>query len=316
MPNPTCVGVTSRSFSKHEVLKSALRQKYESVKFNEEGKSLAGDELVEFLSECEYAIVALEKIDQSILTRLPQLKVISKYGVGLDGIDLKALEKQGIRLGWTAGVNSRSVAELALCFMIDLLRNVSYSVEQVHKKIWKQVKGSLLTGKTVGIIGCGHVGKNLVSLLQAFNCRMLVNDIVDYPDFYHNNCLVPVSIEELLSQSDVVSLHVPLDSSTKMLLNKQRLSLMKKEAILINTARGGLVDESFLSYMLENKMIAGAAFDVLEIEPPIDYSLIEQENFRCTPHIGGSSHEAILAMGQAAITGLETAKLLNKDALS
>lgn len=310
MSNMSCVGVTSRSFSKHEGLKSILRKKYPAVKFNETGKVLAGDDLIEFLEDCDHAIVALEKIDRTILDRLPKLRVISKYGVGLDGIDLKALKRSGVKLGWTAGVNSRSVAELALCFMLDLVRNVSYSVQQVREKNWKQVKGRLLTGKTVGIIGCGHVGKNLVGLLNGFGCKLLTYDIADYRDFYRANQVSPVSLNELLSQSDIVSLHVPLDDSTKLILDKDRLSLLRKEAILINTARGGLVDEAHLKYMLDNGLIEAAAFDVLEVEPPRNFSLIEQKNFRCTPHIGGSSHEAILAMGQAAISGLETAKNL------
>jgi phosphoglycerate dehydrogenase-like enzyme len=165
--------------------------------------------------------------------------------------------------------------------------------------------GNYLTGRTVGIVGCGHVGKDLVPLLRAFDCTLLANDILSFPDFYAAHNVEAVNLEELLSQSDIITLHVPLDDSTRGLLNANRLAMMKSTAILINVARGELVDERALKKMLQNNQLAAAAFDVFAEEPPQDMELLSLPNFLVTPHIGGSAHEAIIAMGRAAIIGLE-----------
>jgi len=144
-----------------------------------------------------------------------------------------------------------------------------------------------------------------VQLLQPWDCTILANDILDFPKFYTNYGVIPVGIEELLQRSDIVTLHVPLDDSTSNILSEERLGLMKQTAILINIARGGLIDEIALKKMLLEKRIAAAAFDVFAIEPPEDKELLSLPNFLATPHIGGSSEEVILAMGRAAINGLE-----------
>ena len=144
----------------------------------------------------------------------------------------------------------------------------------------------------------------MIKLLQSFGCNILANDIRNYDKFYKKYNVKSVSKEELLENSDIVTLHTPLNSSTKQMLNSERLSIMKRNAILINIARGGLVDEIALKKMLINKKLAAAAFDVFTIEPPEDSELINLDNFLVTPHIGGSSQEAILAMGMAAIDGL------------
>ena len=146
-------------------------------------------------------------------------------------------------------------------------------------------------------------------MLKAFGCKVIVNDIRDYPDFYTAEDINPVSLETLLEQSDIVTIHTPLDNSTRNLLNAQRLSLLKPTAVLINAARGGLVDEVELKKMLQEKRLAAAAFDVFAVEPPQDKDLLELPNFLVTPHIGGSAQEAILAMGRAAINGLDDNKI-------
>ena len=299
------VAVCSRSFSRNPTLRNELFASYAHVRFNDAGCQLEGDELVDFLRGCDKAITALEVLNESVLSRLPELKVVGKYGVGLDMIDLDAMRKYGKRLGWTGGVNKRSVSELVIAFAITMLREVSAANREVLSGTWRQHVGRQLSGKVVGIIGCGNIGKDLTPLLRAFGCSVLVNDIRNYADFYAVHDIEPVSLENLLTRSDVVTLHVPLDESTRCLLDSKRLALMKSDAVLINAARGGLVDETALKQMLKEKQLAAAAFDVFSIEPPQDYELLELPNFLCTPHIGGSAHEAILAMGRAAIKGLE-----------
>lgn len=299
------VAVCSRSFSKHAVLKAELLQRYLHVTFNDAGQKLEGRSLVDFLAGHAKAIVALECVGAKTLAALPELRVISKYGVGLDAIDLEALRAHGVRLGWTGGVNRRAVAELALGLMITLLRNLPVATNSVRAGAWRQVGGRDLSGRTVGVVGCGHIGKDLTTLLRAFGCRVLVNDILEFPEFYATFSVEPVPLDDLLRQSDIVTLHVPLTASTARLIDRRRLSLMKTDAILVNTARGGIVDEVALREALENQGLAGAAFDVFENEPPADSALLSLPNFVGTPHIGGSSQEAVLAMGRAAIRGLD-----------
>ena len=300
--------IASRSFSKHPVLRKEVLKRYPNAKFNDEGLSLNGESLIEFLDGHEKAITALEKIDDSILKLLPNLKVIGKYGVGLDMIDLHAMKRHGVNLGWTGGVNKRSVSELVISYSIALLHRTIFANAEVRKGKWYQVKGRQLSDCTVGIIGCGHVGKDLVKLLQPFNCKILANDVLDFKDFYKKYEVTSVGLEELIRKSDIVTLHLPLDKSTQNILDSDKLSLLKNDAVLINLARGGLIDEVALKELLNNNKIAGAALDVFEVEPPVDPSFATMDNVLITPHIGGSTEEAILAMGMAAIEGLENSE--------
>tara|TARA_B110000881_G_C18320192_1_gene386377 strand:- start:74 stop:634 length:561 start_codon:yes stop_codon:yes gene_type:complete len=176
---------------------------------------------------------------------------------------------------------------------------------EILSGVWRQHIGGQLSGRTVGIVGCGFVGKDLVKLLQPFGCSILVNDIVNYEKFYNKYNIKAVSKNELLKSSDIITLHTPLDDSTRNMLSSERLALMKPHAILINIARGGLIDELALKKMLMNGRLAGAALDVFTAEPLEDKELMELPNFIVTPHIGGSSNEAVLAMGRAAIEGLK-----------
>ena len=299
------VAVCSRSFSKNQILRKELEDKYTNIRFNDEGLSLHGESLVKFLQGVTHAITALEIIDNDVLSKLPELKVISKYGVGLDMINMQAMQKHSVKLGWTGGVNRRSVSELVISFAIALLRHVPASHREVLSGTWRQHVGGHLSGRTVGIIGCGHVGKDLVKMLQPFECKILVNDIENFHDFYKQYNIKPVEKEELLAKSDIVTLHTPLDDSTRNMLTAEKLSLMKSDAILINLARGNLLDENALKKMLMTNKLGGVALDVFSVEPPKDAELLNLSNFIVTPHIGGSAKEAILAMGMAAIDGLD-----------
>jgi D-3-phosphoglycerate dehydrogenase len=299
------VAVCSRSFSKHPLLRAELLKRYAQVTFNDAGVQYSGDSLVGFLSGHDKAITALEPIDESVLSRLPDLKVIGKYGVGLDMIDLDAMRRYGVHLGYTGGVNRRSVSELTIAFAISLLRHLPQANNEVRSGNWRQHVGRQLSNCTVGIVGCGHIGKDLVKLLQPFGCKILIHDVQEYPEFYAAHQLAVVELNRLLIESDIVTLHVPLDHSTQGLISAACIGAMKPTAILINAARGGLVDEIALKKALIEKKLAAAAFDVFSIEPPQDTELLNLPNFFATPHIGGSAEEAILAMGMSAIDGLD-----------
>lgn len=300
----TRIAVTSRSFSRHPLLRAELQARFSDITFNDAGASLAGPALIEFLRGHQRVILSLEVVDDALMTAVPELEVVAKYGVGLDTIDLTAMRRRGVRLGWTGGVNRRSVTELVISFAVALLRQVPQANAEVREGVWRQHLGRQLSDCTVGIIGCGHVGKDLARLLHAFGCRIMAHDILDFPEFYREFGIEAATLDDVLRQADVVTLHVPLDATTRGMLNAERLSLMKPQAILINAARGGLVDEDALHAMLESNRLAGAAFDVFATEPPNNGDLISLPNFIATPHIGGSSEEAVLAMGRAAIKGI------------
>ena len=309
----TPIAVCSRSFSRHPQLRAELQELYTDVRFNDAGLALDHEAFIEFARGRRKAITALERIDEATLDALPELEVVSKYGVGTDMLDLEAMRRHGVRLGWRGGVNKRSVTELVVAFMIALLRQVPLAGAELRAGTWKNRQGRQLTERIVGIIGCGSIGKDLTGVLRAFGCSVLANDILKFPEFYAAHQVEPVGLEELLRRADIVTLHVPLDDSTRGMLSAERLAMMKPDALLINTARGGLVDEAALKKMLVEGRLAGAAFDVFTTEPPDDPELLRLPNFLGTPHIGGSSDEAVLAMGRAAIAGLDDNHLPDAD---
>lgn len=305
----TRIAVAARSFARNATLRAELAARYPNVTFTESAALLDGDDLVAFLRGHDRAIIGLERVDEAILEKVPELTIISKYGVGLDGLDIDAIARRGIRLGWTGGVNRRSVAELTLSFAIALLHRVPETTMALRGGQWQKLVGRQLTGRTVGIVGCGFVGQDLVKLLAPFLCRVLAHDLRDYPEFYRAHGVTPVSLDTLLRESEIVTLHVPLDRSTRGIIGSEQLSMMPKGAFFINAARGGLVDEEALADALEQGRLGGAACDVYTMEPDAHPRLLALPTFLGTPHIGGSTQEAQLAMGRAAIEGLEQHKV-------
>jgi phosphoglycerate dehydrogenase-like enzyme len=300
------VAVCSRTFSKHPHLREAMKARFSNIRFNDEGLTLSEASLAQFLKESDGAIVALEKVTADVLKQLPRLKVISKYGVGLDNLDLEAFKKFNVQLGWTGGVNRRSVSELTLGFMLDLLRKISHHNHLNKSGHWKNLFGNTLSGKRVGIIGCGFIGKDLVDLLSGFKCEILVNDVLDLNEFCKTKGVRSVPKEKILRTCDVITLHVPYSPETHHLISENQLQMMRPTAILINTSRGNVVDEAALYLALKNGRLAGAALDVFSTEPPQNSPLMSLDNFISTPHVGGSSEEAIMSMGLSAIENLYT----------
>jgi D-3-phosphoglycerate dehydrogenase len=186
-----------------------------------------------------------------------------------------------------------------------MLRGAYKSNKDLINGYWLQTPGYQLTNKTFGIIGCGNVGKEVVRLLQPFNCKILCCDTTNLETYCKTNSLTQTNLKNLLKLSDVVTVHTPLNDSTKNLISKDELSLMKETAVLINLARGGIVNETDLEEALVNKGILASASDVFAMEPPINNPLLKLDNFFSTPHIGGSAKEAIMSMGLAAIYGLK-----------
>ena len=258
--NLTKVAVASRSFSKNEVLKNEIKKIYTNVKFNEDGNSLFGDSLIEFLKNADKAIIGLEKIDDSILSNLPNLKVISKYGVGIDTINLKSLRNFNVKLGWKSGVNKRSVSELVVSSAIALLHKTVFGNSEVKNGKWYQIIGRQLTGIKFGIIGCGNIGKDLVRLLAPFRCKIYSYDIRHSNTFNKKYKIKKVSLNFLLKNSDIISIHLPLNLSTQNILGQKELNIIKRSYQWLNDndqySRAPLshsLDKTFIKLLNFNK---------------------------------------------------------------
>lgn len=299
------IGVTTVAFSKDKKLVEHIQSfGFKEVLTNVAGQRFTKDELISFLSKCDVAIVGLDKIDESVVANTPKLKAISKYGVGLDNINFEDCEKYNIDILHTQGVNKRSVSEMVLGFMLSLFRNIYITSNLLKQGVWQKDGGTQLSGKTVGIIGVGHIGKDLVSLLKPFGCTILVNDIINQDEYYQANNLKKTSKEEIFKTADIVTVHTPLNESTKYMINKDVLNTMKSTSFVINSARGGIVNQDDLKWALKNNIVAGAALDPYEVEPPTDKELLSLPNLINTPHIGGNAQEAVEAMGMAAISNI------------
>ncbi len=208
-------------------------------------------------------------------------------------------------LGWTAGVNRRSVAELTLAFMLGLCHNVFRSGITLKQGRWAKDGGRMLQGKTVGIVGCGNIGQDVVRLLKPFDCTVWIRDILEMPAFCRQTGAVEKSFEEVLVGAEIISLHVPLTDETRCMIDAGALSRMRPDAFLINTSRGEVVDENALKQALLKNTLAGAALDVFFQEPPEDEQLLACPNLMVTPHIGGNAVEAVEAMARSAFGHLQ-----------
>jgi D-3-phosphoglycerate dehydrogenase len=295
------VAVTSSSFGQSNVLREELKKSFQNCFFNELGRPLTELEMIEFIKDADAAVVGTEIMTENVLNHAPRLKIISKYGVGLDNIDKNLLEKHGISLGWTGGVNRRSVAELTLCFMLGLCRNIFSTGFKLKQSTWEKNGGFQLTGKTIGIIGCGYTGSEIIRLLRPFQCNLLICDIIDKSKFCKDENATELPLEDVAARSDIISIHVPLTSLTKGMVDANFLAQMKSSAFLINTSRGGVVEQQALKESLKVNRIAGAALDVFSEEPPNDHELLSLSNLMVTPHIAGNAQESVEAMGRSAI---------------
>ena len=298
------IAVTPPAFCKSKALREEVTRHFPNTDFNDKNRYLTPPELVDFLQDKDAAIIGRDTIGPSELQSLSSLRIISKYGVGLDNIDEEALKKSNVALGWTPGVNKRSVAELTLCFMLGLFHNVFSTGIHLKNGQWRKEGGKELSEKKIGIMGCGNVGREVIRLLKPFKTEIMVTDILDIADFCKENEIQNTSFENIVDSADIISLHIPLTKITKNLISTNIFERMKSTAFLINTSRGEVVDQPALKKALKTKQIAGAALDVFNPEPPDDIELLSLENLTGTPHIGGNAHEAVEAMGNSAINHL------------
>ena len=285
--------------------KRELLELYPNARFNDLPRALTEDEMIEFLADCDAAIIGLDLLSERVIDALPNLRIVGKFGAGYDTVHLQTLKRRGIRFGYTFGVNALAVAELTVAFAIMGLRHVpalNLAMREGKRPRW--IMGQHLSGRTVGIHGCGHIGKQLVRLLQPFGCEILACDIRDYSDFYRQYGVTAVDVEELLARSEVLTLHLAKSQLTTGMYDRKTLEKIREGAVFINTCRGGIVDEDALLERLEGGHLTAACFDVFAIEPAQNDALLRHPNMLATPHMGAAIEEVRVEMFRSAIRGL------------
>jgi len=253
-------------------------------------KKLTEDELAEIITDFDVIIAGTEQITAKVMDRATNLKMISRVGIGLDNVDLLAAEERGIKVSYTPDAPSPAVAELTIGLILSLLRSIHVSNLELHKGDWKRIFGRRISEVTIGIIGVGRIGSRVIRRTKPFGSpRVLVNDInpsrkSDLADFK----LEWVSKEKIYKEADIISIHTPLTSATKNMITKDILLAMKKDAVIINTSRGGIINEQDLYEVMQDGHLSGAAIDVFDVEP---YKGRLQEIQRCilTAHMGSMS---------------------------
>ncbi len=300
--------VTPRSLSGkgHPALEGLRKAGYEVV-FAVPGKQPTEDELLAILPECVGYLAGVEPVSGKVLRECSKLKVISRNGIGIDNVDLPVAEELGIKVEKAAGANSRGVAELAITLMLSGLRSVPWSSDRLKAGGWDRRIGIEVEGRTLGIIGCGQIGKYTSKMALGLDMKVMAYDL--YPDrgFNPSDDFGFSSIERIFAAADVISLHCP--PGEKPLIDAAALSSMKDGVYLVNTARAGLIDEAAVLAALESGKLSGYATDVFETEPPKPSALIAHEKVITTPHIGGFTTESVDRATQAAVDNI--LKVLN-----
>lgn len=273
------------------------------VRLNPYGRPLTPAEIVEHAKDADVIILGNDRLDSATIGKLPNLKLVVRHGAGLDNIDFSELGKRDITVANTPGANKEETADLTFALILDLARMVTQSINQLKGGVWNKIPGRSLYGKTIGIIGVGAIGMAVASRAMGFGMDILGNDIVQRDEAARFGLLY-TSLNELLSASDVVTIHAPLTSATKNLIGARELKRMKPGALLINTARAGVVREAALEKALMSGHLGGYAVDVYAKEPPDPTSYMSLPNVLTTPHIGSSTMEANLRMGDMAVDNI------------
>ena len=273
-----------------------------------DNKTTDEGELINRASGADVIVITNNPLSDSVIRSLPDLKMISVAFVGIDHIDVEICKKQNIRISNAAGYCTHAVAELAIGLTLSVLRNIPRCNDAARKLLTKDgLVGNELYKKTFGIIGTGAIGIRTAEIAKAFSCKVIAFSRTQ-KDIVKDMNIEYVSLETLMSTADIISVHTPLTKDTKHLLNYKKLNLMKPSSILINTARGAIVDNIHLAKLLKEKRIAGAGIDVFDIEPP----LLSSEPLTCestavlTPHVAFATKESILRRASIVIENIET----------
>ena len=272
-------------------------------RLNAQGRKLTAEEIASLLGDVDGLVAGTEPLTREVLLRAPRLKVISRCGTGLDNVDLAAAEELGIQVRNTPDAHVDAVAELTLAAMLSALRKLPEADRSIRAGDWKKPMGRLLRGRTVGLVGLGRVGRRLIELLAPFQVDVLATDPNEDSDLAAPMGVQYVTLDELLEKSDIVSLHLPYSADVRHLINAERLGRMKSDAVLVNCARGGLVDEEALCAALREGRLGGAHLDTFESEPYAG-PLCELTGLTLSSHIGSYAVEGRVQMERQAVENL------------
>lgn len=287
--------ITPRGFVKYGMAEVEwMTSKGITVHLNDTGKQYTPEQFLALAQDADAIIVGVDLIDAAFMEACPQLKVICKFGVGTDNIDLDAAQKKHIFVGKTLGSNSRAVAEHVISLLFADAKNTWQTISEVKAHEWNKPTGLEIYGKTLGIVGFGAIGKYLAQYARGLGMHVQAYDTFEISaDVAAEYGVSVVTLDEILSTSDYVSLHVPLLDSTRHMISTAQLKQMKDSACLINTARGGIVDEEALYTALLDQQIRSACFDVFSVEPPLPTEkLLGLDNFLLTPHVASRTVES------------------------
>ena len=287
--------ITPRGFSSYGLEEIVVLEKAGfTVDYNDTGRAYSKEELLKKSQDADALIVGVDDIDRSFLEACPRLKIICKFGVGIDNIDTDFCMEKGIVVERTLGTNTNAVAEHVAALMFLDAKNLYRNITEVKDGFWNKPTGYEISGKVLGIVGYGAIGKRLAEIALSLGMKVLVQDILPIKENELKKSAVnEASFEEILLHADYLSLHLPLVDETKNMFSQTAFEKMKKSACLINTARGGIVDEEALYEALTQGKIRSACFDVFSKEPPQrGDKLVTLDNFYLTSHIGARTEEA------------------------
>ncbi|MEA1993710.1 MAG: hydroxyacid dehydrogenase [Euryarchaeota archaeon] len=268
-----------------------LKEKHEV----ETAYDLSESELIERIQTCDAVVVRSKpKITRKVIEAGERLKVVGRAGVGLDNIDLEAAKENGVKVVNSPTASSESVAELVFALSLSLVRGISRADSSLRDKKWikKELKGTELYEKAMGIIGYGRIGAHVAKIAGGFGMDCMAYDVVKNEELAEKYNVAYKELDEVLKESDVITVHVPLISQTKHMIGEEEFKKMKNSAVLVNAARGGVVDEKALYDALKTEEIRGAALDVYETEPPYDSPLLKLKNIVFSQHLGANTYEA------------------------
>ena len=297
--------ITPRSFAStsKKPLEMFRKKGYEIIK-NETSKPLNNREMSEKIKDVDGIIIGIDDLNAQIIKQARNLKIISKYGVGVDNIDIKAATAQGIVVTNTPKANIDAVADLTFALMLALARRIPEANRETKAGNWKKFIGTSVWRKKLGVIGLGKIGRQVVKRAQGFEMEILCHDIIQEEEFARQFDIRYVDLETLLKESDYITIHAPLNDATRDMIGYKELEMINENAFLINTSRGGIINEKALYDALKNNEIKGAALDSYKEEPPENSPLMELENVIMTSHNGAYTKEAINNMGIQATQNL------------
>ena len=296
---------TPRSYGKTDpAVFEMLKEKGLEVVRNETGGILDKETMMRLLADCEGLIVGVDPVDEEVIASAPKLRAIAKYGVGVDYIDLDAAKARGIAVSRTVGANSEAVADYAVALMLAVARKVPLIDRTCRMGSWKKITTIDVSHATLGILGLGAIGKNVAKRAQGFDMEVLAYDVFWDDAYAAAHRITKATPEEIFRRSDFISVHLPLLPETENFISKPQLAMMKPNVILINTARGGLINEDDLLSALENGTIYGAGIDAFCEEPPKDPRWFTLDNVVIGSHCAASTAGASRNMGRMATANL------------